>query len=213
MNTRRVLATWYSTLLLSSVLCLGLLAQESTGQPEAAPSLSDAALPAVTDDTVFGGTSLYSLMKSGPGTFALNLSTVYVNAFTPIAVPCPATAGRGGFVRVKVAVSAQFWNVTTAAAMMKMDISGPGTLGPASEVNVASGTDPFWGEVHTMLMGETQHPCRFESDGDCAGACPCGDRVPWLRNDVRRCLQGVVLAAPFPSPHFSVFRIDHVPSS
>jgi len=149
MNTRRVLATACSTLVLSGALGLGLLAQESTGQPESTLPPGGNALPAVTDDMLFGGTPLYSLMKSGPGTFALNLSTAFVNAFTPIAVPCPATAGRSGCT-VRVTVSAQFWNVTTAAAMMKMDISGPGTLGPASEVNVASRTDPFWGQVNTM---------------------------------------------------------------
>jgi hypothetical protein len=92
--------------------------------------------------------SAYSVMKTENG--FLGLTTAAANAFAPISLPCPASAGANGCT-IRVVVSSQFWDVTTNQAVQaNVLISGPGTLGPANLVNIASNESANWASTHTM---------------------------------------------------------------
>jgi hypothetical protein len=117
-----------------------VFAQE-TGQPEAGPGIQVETLYA-------GGTLNYTVMKTENA--SLDLTPVLANAFAPIALPCPATAGANGCT-FRVTVTSQFWNIPAGnLGRMSLTIGGPGTLGPAPLVNVASDTTVFGAQTHSM---------------------------------------------------------------
>lgn len=114
-------------------------AVDPPGQPEG---------PSTQVETIFAGVPSYNVMKTEDS--ALGLSTTLVNAFAPITLPCPSTAGANGCT-FRVVVSSQFWDIpATATGQMQLTISGAGALGPAGLVNVASDTSPSLAETHTM---------------------------------------------------------------
>ena len=131
------------TLLLSGVLGFGpapLSARNPTGQPDGGPG--------ILAETVFAAVPVYSVMKTE--TTALGLGAVLPkNAFAPIALPCPASAGANGCT-FRVSVVSQFSDLPPNAANMNLIITGPGTLGPAALINVAAVTDTFWAQTHSM---------------------------------------------------------------
>ncbi len=103
-------------------------------------------------ETLFAGVPVYSVMKTE--TASLTLSPTPVNAFAPVAIPCPASAGAPGCT-FRVTVSAQFAEISTLNIVrMNLIISGPGTIGPSINgtdglQNVASNSSPSWPQAYT----------------------------------------------------------------
>lgn len=105
-----------------------VLAVDPPGQPEG---------PSTQAETLFGGAPVYNVMKTEVD--ALAMGSTAVNAFTPIMLPCPASAGANGCT-IRVEVTSQFQDIpATAVGQMILSISGAGTLGPAPTANVVSG--------------------------------------------------------------------------
>lgn len=96
-------------------------------------------------ETIFAGVPLYNVMKTEDST--LLLSSTEVNAFAPIALPCPASVGANGCT-FRVTVSSGF-NVLQAAALIRVAISGAGALGPTGLLAASEDTGGGF-EVHTM---------------------------------------------------------------
>ena len=129
-------------LLLSGLPVLGvaqIAAADPPGQPEGASTQAE---------TLYAGVAAYSVMKTENG--FLGLGAAAVNAFAPISLPCPASAGANGCT-IRVVLSSQFWDIpATATAQVNLTITGAGTLGPANLVNVASNTSAGLAETNTM---------------------------------------------------------------
>src|SRR5262245_24007974 len=129
-------------LLLSGLPVLGVTqisAADPPGQPEGASTQAE---------TLYAGVAAYSVMKTENG--FLGLTTAPVNAFAPINLPCPASAGANGCT-IRVVISSQVWDVTANQAVQaNVVISGPGTFGPANLVNIASNQSATWASTHTM---------------------------------------------------------------
>jgi hypothetical protein len=90
---------------------------------------------------------LYNVWKTEND--ALGLVPAAGNAFAPITLPCPSSAGLNGCT-IKVDVSSQFWaNTGGSVAQMSLTITGAGTLGPSSLVNVSTNAGSL-AETHTM---------------------------------------------------------------
>ena len=101
-------------------------------------------------ETVFAGVPMYSIQKTEDTATDFG-STIATNAFTPTAVPCPATAGGAGCT-FRVSVVSQFRHLETDnAAALKVIISGPGSaVLPAGIIEVASATHPLWHSTHSF---------------------------------------------------------------
>lgn len=103
-------------------------------------------------EQIFVGVPVYSVMKTE--TASLTLSTTPVDAFAPIALPCPASAGAPGCT-YRVTVSAQFAEISALDVVrMNLNITGPGTFGPSlpglAFTNVASNSSPSWPQAYSF---------------------------------------------------------------
>jgi hypothetical protein len=97
--------------------------------------------------TIFAGVPLYTVMDTEAAT--LSLDTTEVNAFPPIALPCPASAGTAGCT-IRVTVSSEL-EMIMDSAQMRVTISGTGPFGPVGPVLVAGdATGGIYHYVHSM---------------------------------------------------------------
>ena len=149
---RQSLAAGSVAVLLTGALGFGtapVAAKKAAAESTNAPAASSTEL-------LFAGVPVYSVMKTE--TALLTLSTTPVNAFAPIALPCPSSAGSNGCT-VRVTVSSQFAEVAaTDVVRMNLLITGPGTIGPGALVNVASNSSPSWPQAYTTQWVEKNIP-------------------------------------------------------
>ena len=182
-------------LLLSGLPVLGvaqIAAADPPGQPEGASTQAE---------TLYAGVAAYSVMKTENGFLGLGLAAV--NAFAPITLPCPASAGANGCT-IRVVLSSQFWDIpATATAQVNLTITGAGTLGPANLVNVASNTSATLAETHTMQWIKRNVPAGTAVTVSAtinmtSGTGSAGYRTIWLGvQDWRRSAIRTYLAAGF----------------
>jgi len=101
-------------------------------------------------ETVFAGVPIYSIEKTEDTATDFG-ATIPTNAFTPTAVPCPATAGAAGCT-FRVSVVSQFRDLTADnAAALKVIINGPGTaVMPSAIIQVAAVAHSLWYSTHSF---------------------------------------------------------------
>jgi len=101
-------------------------------------------------EAVFAGVPLYSIQKTEDTGTDFGATTP-VNAFTPTAVRCPASAGAAGCT-LRVSIASQFRDLDAdSAAAVKVIINGPGTaVMPSAIIQVASASHRIFYATHSF---------------------------------------------------------------
>ena len=136
-------AALFLVILLAAVVSFGTTSTD-TQAPDGQPHT---AAVGTQMETQYAGVPSYSVMRTE--NTSLTLTPALTDAFSPLTLRCPPTAGPAGCT-VRVVVSSQFSQIpATNTARMNVIMTGPGTFGPASLVNVAT-ANSLWAETNTM---------------------------------------------------------------